>query len=236
MMINKKLGLLAAAILSASSANAFFEQGNAIFVGFAASSSSGGYDATMVDLGMNAANIGSLTSENVGAGFDQWTVLGAVDDQSGAVSGGSFFNPTNFYPNDGMLSAGTSGSANSNSLLRLNKTSLNAWISDLQSIDLSDADGVNGSVTLASGNGDTYKLGYQGWGKTDSALAPDVASTLSFVLESTNDLNDAALISNAATLISYDSTAGTVSAVPVPAAAWLFGSALAGLTAIRRRK
>ena len=28
----------------------------------------------------------------------------------------------------------------------------------------------------------------------------------------------------------------TVSAVPVPAAAWLFGSALAGLTVIRRRK
>jgi hypothetical protein len=28
----------------------------------------------------------------------------------------------------------------------------------------------------------------------------------------------------------------TVSAVPVPAAAWLFGSALAGLTVARRRK
>ena len=35
---------------------------------------------------------------------------------------------------------------------------------------------------------------------------------------------------------SFDFDGSTVSAVPVPAAAWLFGSALAGLTVIRRRK
>jgi hypothetical protein len=33
--------------------------------------------------------------------------------------------------------------------------------------------------------------------------------------------------------VSFD---GTTAAVPVPAAAWLFGSALAGLTVVRRRK
>ena len=33
--------------------------------------------------------------------------------------------------------------------------------------------------------------------------------------------------------VSFD---GTTAAVPVPAAAWLFGSALAGLTVARRRK
>jgi hypothetical protein len=41
---------------------------------------------------------------------------------------------------------------------------------------------------------------------------------------------DVALLSS----IIFDGS--SVSAVPVPAAAWLFGSALAGLTVVRRRK
>jgi hypothetical protein len=50
------------------------------------------------------------------------------------------------------------------------------------------------------------------------------------------DGTTASVVDSPYRLYSFDGSTATVSAVPVPAAAWLFGSALAGLTVIRRRK
>jgi hypothetical protein len=54
-----------------------------------------------------------------------------------------------------------------------------------------------------------------------------------FYSASSDPLADSDLNGGSVLGVSFD---GTTAAVPVPAAAWLFGSALAGLTVARRRK
>jgi hypothetical protein len=68
---------------------------------------------------------------------------------------------------------------------------------------------------MQSGSGGSYQLNTMFYSESDSPLA-------------SIDLNGGSVFG-----VSFD---GTTAAVPVPAAAWLFGSALAGLTVVRRRK
>ena len=60
---------------------------------------------------------------------------------------------------------------------------------------------------------------------------------LDYTIDSAADSFKIVLVSNSSGVTSFDNVGINVpSAVPVPAAAWLFGSALAGLVAVRRNK
>jgi hypothetical protein len=122
---------------------------------------------------------------------------------------------------------------------------MNAWLSDVQAASggLSSF-GVAGTDPVSSDNarnggffnnslisvGSSSALYYSQANPADSTTFAD-ANVVSQVGTTGTDLSSAALLTDLG-----EFSANNVSAVPVPAAAWLFGSALAGLTVIRRRK
>jgi hypothetical protein len=234
MMINKKLSVLAAAIVSVS-AQAAFDGGSQVFI--AIDDASG---ATYVqDLGVT----GSSASEAVTTGFGTytWTILGASNGTvsiAGPPSAGSY----QAYENNGILSVGaTDASKDANTMadggaVGSKLTALNSWLSDVQT-----AAGSSDSVTIpagAAGSYDSITGLYYNSGRMQTGNASGDLGLIrqSNVAGTGTDGTTASVVDSPYRLYSFDGSTATVSAVPVPAAAWLFGSALAGLTVIRRRK
>jgi len=104
-------------------------------------------------------------------------------------------------------------------------------------------------ITVNGGSGDNLTLDMSGWNVTWNTLAsiPMIqqgAATISCTTgsscsDSSNYTLDAAfhVSGSGFTTVPYTlHLEGTVSSVPVPAAAWLFGSGLAGLVGIARRR
>jgi len=248
-MIKKKLGVLAAAVAAASSAHAaFFEQGNAVLFAY----DSADNDTYFVDLGVSGQDLVDATSVNVTdsglAGFlssnagAQWTVIASVNDTTlvgGPPAGAS-------YSNSGVVSSSSSGSAvgtdgTTNNGQRL---TLNAWLSDVQAASggLSSF-GVTGDLSVSSDaarNGGFFNNSLISVGSASALYYSQASPVDGTTLANPNVVSqvgtDGFILS--AALLSSDGAFSTnnVSAVPVPAAAWLFGSALAGLTLARRRK
>ena len=231
-MINKKIGTLAAAILAASSAQAAFE------VAFVAVDSDG--DTYVHDMG----DFGSINGSSVDmtfaseASFDSanydWTIVGlsSTNTPIAAPPGGGAATTAD----TGIITLSTAGAAPATSIA--NHTSLGSEMTGLQSwlTTVSGLAGASDSVLIPASSADRYTLGQQvafhsGRMQGDTGGAYQL-NTL-FYSASTDPL--AALDVNGGTVfgVSFD---GTTAAVPVPAAAWLFGSALAGLTVVRRRK
>jgi|GEM_PF-1672120 len=251
MMIKKKLGVLAAAVAAVSSANAaFFDEGNAVLFAF----DSADNDTYFVDLGVSGQDLVNSASVNLTdsglAGFlssnagAQWTVIASVNDTTsvgGPPAGGA-----------SLLNSGVVGSSSTGSAVGTDGTTndqqraiMNAWLSDVQAASggLSSF-GVAGTDPVSSDNarnggffnnslisvGSSSALYYSQANPADSTTFAD-ANVVSQVGTTGTDLSSAALLTDLG-----EFSANNVSAVPVPAAAWLFGSALAGLTVIRRRK
>ena len=250
MMIKKKLGVLAAAVAAVSSANAaFFDEGNAVLFAF----DSADNDTYFVDLGVSGQDLVNSTSVNLTdsglAGFlssnagAQWTVIASVNDTTsvgGPPAGGA-----------SLLNSGVVGSSSTGSAVGTDGTTndqqraiMNAWLSDVQAASggLSSF-GVAGTDPVSSDNarnggffnnslisvGSSSALYYSQANPADSTTFAD-ANVVSQVG------TDGAALTAALLTDLGEFSANNVSAVPVPAAAWLFGSALAGLTVIRRRK
>ena len=250
-MIKKKLGVLAAAVAAVSSANAaFFDEGNAVLFAF----DSADNDTYFVDLGVSGQDLVNSASVNLTdsglAGFlssnagAQWTVIASVNDTTsvgGPPAGGA-----------SLLNSGVVGSSSTGSAVGTDGTTndqqraiMNAWLSDVQAASggLSSF-GVAGTDPVSSDNarnggffnnslisvGSSSALYYSQANPADSTTFAD-ANVVSQVGTTGTDLSSAALLTDLG-----EFSANNVSAVPVPAAAWLFGSALAGLTVIRRRK
>lgn len=249
MMIKKKLGVLAGAVLLASSAQAAFDEGNAVLFAYDAADD----DTYFVDLGVtgqdlvNAASVdltdaglATFLSNNAGA---QWTIIASVNDTDN-VGGPPAVGAS--LANSGVVSTSLSGApvgsdGTTNDQQRL---IMNDWLADVQAAsggassfgvagtDPSSADAarnggfLNNSLIAVGGSSAIY---YSQANPADGATLAD-----SNVV---NQVGTAGTIAQSAASLNESGTIQVnVAAVPVPAAAWLFGSALAGLTVIRRRK
>jgi hypothetical protein len=244
MMINKKLSVLAAAIVSVS-AQAAFDSGSQVFI--AIDSASG--DTYVQDLGIT----GSSASEAVTTGFGSytWTILGASNggnQVAGPPSGGTY----RAYEDNGILSVGATSATKdatvgNGSSVGANLDALNLWLGDVQT-----AAGSSDSVTIAAGAAGSYDANMGVYYNSGRMLTGTVSGDLGLIRQSNNGGNGidgvgnvggtgrdgtvASVVDEALLQYSFDGSNVSVSAVPVPAAAWLFGSALAGLTVVRRRK
>ena len=250
MMIKKKLGVLAAAVAAASTAQAAFDEGNAVLFAYASD------DATyFVDLGVTGqdlANSASVDISDAGLGAfltsnpsAQWTVVASINDTTPVAgppaAGASLANSGVVGTSSSGSAVGTTGSSNDTQ-----RATLNDWLSDVQAAaGGSSSFGVDGTDPVSANaprNGGFFN---------DSLIA--VGSTSALFYSQANPASGATLAD--ANVVSQVGTAGTpaqsaasltasgdfsantgAAVVPVPAAAWLFGSALAGLTVARRRK
>lgn len=100
-----------------------------------------------------------------------------------------------------------------------------------------DAIATFGSGGVIQGSGNMYDFSYSaGTGGTNSDLStlaafPSASQTVTFQFKSPTSLTELTTVGGTS-----QSFSSTISAVPIPAAAWLFGSALAGITVLGRRK
>lgn len=232
MMINKKLSVLAAAIV-ASSAQASFDSDTMSFV---AVNDSG--DTYVADLGSSSILAGAFSVSVDGSalaalGTYEWTIVGANSTNSPLAAPPGNYSPT---ADTGVISA-TAGNDTSVStvatgaLVASERTAVNSWLAD---VNAADGDG-DGSVSIAGGNAGEFLAGmqvaHQGGAMQSGIGSVNLLGIYQAAGSNTTAPDVSILNSNPVT---FDGS--TVSAVPVPAAAWLFGSALAGLTVIRRRK
>ena len=249
MMIKKKLGVLAAAVAAASSAHAAFDQGNAVLFAY----DSADNDTYFVDLGVSGQDLVDQTGVNLTdsglAGFlssnagAQWTVIASVNDATsvgGPPAGGASLLNSGVVGSSATGSAvGTDGTTNDQQ-----RSIMNAWLSDVQAASggLSSF-GVAGTDPVSSDaarNGGFFNNSLISVGSSSalyySQANPADSTTFADANVVTQVGTDGAILSAALLSDTGVFSANNVSAVPVPAAAWLFGSALAGLTLARRRK
>ena len=249
MMIKKKLGVLAAAVAAASSAHAAFDQGNAVLFAY----DSADNDTYFVDLGVSGQDLVNATSVNLTdsglAGFlssnagAQWTVIASVNDATSVggppAAGASLLNSGVVGSSSTGSAVGTDGTTNDQQ-----RAIMNAWLSDVQSASggLSSF-GVAGTDPVSSDaarNGGFFNNSLISVGSTSALYYSQANPADSTTFADANVVSqvgtDGANLSSALLSDTGAFSANNVSAVPVPAAAWLFGSALAGLTLARRRK
>ena len=248
-MIKKKLGVLAAAVAAVSSAHAAFDQGNAILFAYDTASD----NTYFVDLGVSGQDLVDEASVNLTdsglAGFlssntaAQWTVIASVNDTTsvgGPPAGGASLLNSGVVGSSATGSAvGTDGTTNDQQ-----RAIMNAWLSDVQAASggLSSF-GVAGTDPVSSDNarnGGFFNNSLISVGSSSalyySQANPADSTTFADANVVTQVGTDGAILSAALLSDTGVFSANNVSAVPVPAAAWLFGSALAGLTLARRRK
>ena len=243
-MIKKKLGVLAGAVLLASSAQAAFDTNAVLYAWDSADN-----DTYFVDLGVSAQAIVDGTNVSlVDSGLEaflaanagsQWTIIGSINDTD-LVGGPPAAGQS--LANSGVVSTSLSGSAvgtdgTTNDQQRI---IMNDWLADIEAASGgSSSFGVAGTDPVASG------AARNGGFLDDSLIA--VGGTSGIYYSQANPADGTTFAdANVVTQVGVggvNTTASAsafgeieVTAVPVPAAAWLFGSALAGLTVIRRRK
>ena len=249
MMIKKKLGVLAAAVAAVSSAHAAFDEGNAVLFAYDTASD----NTYFVDLGVSGQDLVDAASVNLTdsglAGFlssntaAQWTVIASVNDSTSVggppAAGASLLNSGVVGSSATGSAVGTDGTTNDGQRL-----TLNAWLSDVRTASAgSSSFGVLGTDPVSSDaarNGGFFNNSLISVGSSSALYYSQANPADSTTLANANVVSqvgtDGPILS--AALLSSDGafSANNVSAVPVPAAAWLFGSALAGLTLARRRK
>jgi hypothetical protein len=235
-MINKKIGVLAAAVMVASTAQASFESDSQVFIAVDTVSS----DTYVLDLGAAGSVFNEATTGLTFANYT-WTVVGGKTGSTQVAS-----PPGNFqgYSDQGIYSLGATD-GNTSSTIAVNNsvdskvTAHNTWLSQI-STAAAGAD----FVVIPNGVQGDYTAGLQAEYnpnrmQTGTSTIGDLAYSLGFIGQGSGSIPSSyeGIDGSAVTASTqFDFDGSTVSAVPVPAAAWLFGSALAGLTVIRRRK
>ena len=247
-IFNKKLSVLAGAVLAASSSHAAFDQGNAVLFAY----DSADNDTYFLDLGVsgqdlvnaesvtvNDSGLAGFLSSNTGA---QWTVIASVNDTTavgGPPAGGQ-----------SLLNSGVVGSSSTGSAVGTDGTTndqqraiMNAWLSDVQA-----ASGGLNSFGVAGTDPVSSDAARNGGFFNNSLISVNSSSALYYSQANPADsttfadanvvyqVGTAGIPAQTAALLTSDGTFSANTAVPVPAAAWLFGSALAGLVCVRRKK
>lgn len=244
MMIKKKLGVLAGAVLLASTAQAAFDQGDAVLYAWDSTND----DTYFVDLGVTAADLGSAVVNITDAGLAawlgthsgaQWTILGTQNDAT-PVGGPPAIGKS--VLNTGVVSTSTSGvavAATSGDAI-VQAAAINVLIADAQA----ESGGLTSFEQLgtdpAAANSSDASAGF-----TNSLNAFGASASIFYNQASPADgaqQSAASVTTQLGAINNATVTGGLIQVnfsevvVPVPAAAWLFGSALAGLTVVRRRK
>lgn len=256
MMIKKKIGVLAAAVVMASSANAAFDTGSAVLYAWDSATN----DSYFVDLGVTGQDLVNSTTVNItdaglgswlgGHSGAQWSIIGTVNDTDKVGLGGlpPFLAGSLSLSNSGIVGTSANGSAvgGTGGLNASQQTILNDWISVIQ------GESTGSSFSVAGTNPAAADGARNGSGLNNSMVNIGSASALFYAQASTVDgttlasgtteisqVGSEGTPSQTAALLSSDGSFSVntgAAVVPVPAAAWLFGSALAGLTVVRRRK
>jgi len=230
--MNKKIlasSVLAACALGASvSANAALTNGSTL--NFDSAVLGGYYGTTVVGgsyFGMDTNGGGVAKNERTGLSMNDGLVLGTVQAASGSHSGApdgsesaGIDSPWNFFNNTGMhySASATNVLSASGNTASVDFSGWGVTWNGIPAINMGggawngNADGV-ADVTCGvdCGDGDTFTLDY-------SATVP---------------VGDPSGFGGVNYLVHLE---GTVSAVPVPAAVWLFGSGLIGLAGVARRR
>jgi hypothetical protein len=228
MMINKKLSILAGAVLAASSAQAAFDSDSLVFVAV-----NGAGDTYVADLGtLGTFSAGSSTSvDPSGLGSYSWTVVGTNQTSTPLAAPPGIYAPT---ANTGVLSTtSTTGSTtiSTSQNVRAELEAVQSWLSDVQTAAAGSSE-----VSIPSGNAGQYLAGMQVAHQGSAMQSANGDFDLFGIYQNSGAANSLPAINDGLVAFNFDGSTVSVSAVPVPAAAWLFGSALAGLTVIRRRK
>ena len=228
-MIKKQLGVLAGSVMLATSANAALVGGNGLTDSSAVLVlSTAGNGAFIVDV---TGQIGSdfsidLTAATAALGgtIDQFALFQNIGGTSNVYSSAL----TGYIDvNGGVIYAGeTAGTTLAGNDLVSTQSSIQSFIGGA-------AEGFNAEGT--AGDLDGTSVGTAAFG---TGLFTSSGSVANVYQQTLVDASDAVLsqVGAAGYTASIDGATFTASAVPVPAAAWLFGSALLGLGVVRRKK
>lgn len=232
--MNKKLTVLASAIAVAGSAQASFDAGTTFL--YVAKSGSPA-DTFAVDLGVGgASSAGTFAATGLSAWLGGASAnFAVVGSAAGSTQiGGTPTAPSN---DDSVISTASSaadGLAGSYADVQTLTGAANDWIAALNTAD-SDNDGI---VAVPSSNADAAASDTRAVLFMSNALTDIASSSAIFASTATGDSSaSTSAIGSLQVSISGDTiTIADPAPIPVPAAAWLFGSALAGLSVVRRRK
>lgn len=235
--MNKKLTVLASAIAVAGSAQASFDAGSTfLYVAKGDAASNGSYDTFAVDLGVGgASSAGTFAATGLsawlGGASANFAVVGSLEGST--VIGGTPTAPSN---DDSVISTASSsddGLAISWAQVQTLTSAANTWLSALNTAD--DGDGI---VSVAASNANAAASTTRDVLFMSNALTDIASSSAIFASTATGDSSASTeAIGSLQVSISGDTiTIADPAPIPVPAAAWLFGSALAGLSVVRRRK
>lgn len=238
-----KIIALAAAILTSSSANAAFEEGNVILFAYDPSDD----DTYFVDLGFTGlelqngvsiyitdSSLQAFLANNTGS---QWTIIASINDPT--LVGGPPAVGKSFL-NSGVISTSTSGSSvgSNGSANEQQRLIMNDWIADIQTRSGgSSSFGVAGTDSLSADGATVHGF------FNDSLI--NVGSNAEIFYSQANPADGSTVAE--ANVVSQINVPGSftslfssgdivVNYIPVPATAWLFGSALLGLAGITKRK
>ena len=231
--MNKKLTVLASAIAVAGSAQASFDAGTTFL--YVAKSGSPA-DTFAVDLGVGgASSAGTFAATGLSAWLGGASAnFAVVGSAAGSTQiGGTPTAPSN---DDSIISTASStadGLAGSYADVQTLTGAANDWIAALNTAD-SDNDGI---VAVPSSNADAAASNTRAVLFMSNALTDIASSSAIFASTATGDSSaSTSAIGSLQVSISGDTiTIADPAPIPVPAAAWLFGSALAGLTIVRRK-
>lgn len=250
MMIKKQLGVLAAAVVAVSSANAAFQEGDAMLYAWNPTND----NTYFVDLGVTGsdlansaevdftdAGLASWLGTNSGAA---WTIVGSINDTS-AVGGPPAIGQS--YVDSGVVSTASTGSSafTTGADANTGRVTLNDWMAEIFTASLGDdafsVPGTDPASADSARNGAFFNGAQIAVGSTSSLFYGQADPASGAVLSDSaavSQVGTAGDVSQSAALLGSDGSISAnvnASAVPVPAAAWLFGSALAGLVMVRRK-
>lgn len=230
-MINKKIGVLAAAVMVASTAQATFESNSQVFIAVDALTS----NTYVLDMDATGTNNTWATTGLDFANYS-WTVVGgSVGSAGNELAGPPGGNTGTYqgYSDEGIYSLGATSANKAGTIATVGNVAAkvaayNTWLGQV-----STAAGGANFVVINDGVAGDYTAGLQAEYSAGRMQNSQGSYSLGFIGQVAGGITESSVVTASKT-INFDGS--SVQAVPVPAAAWLFGSALAGLTVIRRRK
>jgi len=228
----KKIAMTLALMTVTGSANAALVNGSILNIG----------EGSFFDMGPKGTevDIGIITAP----GFDgqfitgyQGLVLGTVQTPSGSHSGAPDGSESPTVDNPWLLFGITTGMHGTESASNVLSASGNTATVDLSGwvIAWNGQDSASGVATIPMGTGAWFGSTVDGVAQVTCGFDCGDGDSYSLIYSATVPREPNSCINCSPTLYLLNLT-GTISAVPVPAAVWLFGSGMIGLVGVARRR